>query len=172
MRAEYLSSMIPLIAYRDNTCAPRKCTVKRLERFGMIRIVPSMRQVPKGTLLLDPTAGVVISPADRGWVRSITALDCSWEVLEREEMGRFRGRRALPFLVAANPVNFGKPFVLSSVEALAAALIILGEREQAEEILAKVPFGIRFLEVNAEPLADYAAAGDSAGVLAAQAEYL
>jgi pre-rRNA-processing protein TSR3 len=128
--------------------------------------------VPKGTLLLDPTAGVVISPADRRWVRSITALDCSWEVLEREELSIFRGRRALPFLVAANPVNFGKPFILSSVEALAAALIILGERDQAELILSKVPFGIRFLEVNAEPLAEYATAVDSAGVLAVQAEYL
>lgn len=164
--------MIPLISYRDNTCDPRKCTIKRLERYGFVRVVPSFRQVPKGTLLLDPTAGVVISPADRRWVRTITALDCSWEVLEREELSIFRGRRALPFLVAANPVNFGKPFVLSSVEALAAALIILGEQEQAELILSKVPFGIRFLEVNAEPLAEYAAAVDSAGVLAVQAEYL
>ncbi len=164
--------MIPLISYRDNTCDPRKCTIKRLERYGFVRVVPSFRQVPKRTLLLDPTAGVAISPADRKWVRSITALDCSWEVLEREELSTFGGRRALPFLVAANPVNFGKPFVLSSVEALAAALIILGEQEQAELILSKVPFGIRFLEVNAEPLAEYAAAGDSAGVLAVQAEYL
>jgi pre-rRNA-processing protein TSR3 len=164
--------MIPLVSYRDNTCDPRKCTMKKLKRYGMVRIVPSFRQVPKATLLLDPTAGVVISPADAKWVRSITALDCSWEVLEREELIGFRGRRALPFLVAANPVNFGKPFVLSSVEALAAALIILGEDEQARDILSKVPFGIRFLEVNAEPLAEYAAAGDSAGVLAVQAEYL
>ncbi|KUL00469.1 MAG: putative ribosome biogenesis protein, partial [Methanomicrobiales archaeon 53_19] len=38
--------------------------------------------------------------------------------------------------------------------------------------LSKVPFGIRFLEVNAEPLAEYAAAVDSAGVLSVQAEYL
>jgi len=164
--------MIPLISYRDNTCDPRKCTIKRLERYGFVRVLPTFWQVPKGTLLLDPTSGVVISPADRRWVRSITALDCSWEVLEREELSIFRGRRALPFLVAANPVNFGKPFVLSSVEALAAALIILGEREQAELILSKVPFGIRFLEVNAEPLAEYAAAVDSAGVLSVQAEYL
>lgn len=164
--------MIPLISYRDNTCDPRKCTIKRLERYGFVRVLPSFRKVPKGTLLLDPTAGVVISPADRRWVRSITALDCSWEVLEREELSIFRGRRALPFLVAANPVNFGKPFILSSVEALAAALIILGERDQAELILSKVPFGIRFLEVNAEPLAEYAAAVDSAGVLSVQAEYL
>lgn len=164
--------MIPLIAYRDNTCDPRKCTIKKLERYGMVRVHTKIRQVPKKTLLLDPTAGVVISPADRRWAGSITALDCSWEVLEREELTLFRNRRALPFLVAANPINFGRPFLLSSVEALAAALCILDEREQAELILSKVPFGIRFLEVNAEPLAEYAAAGDSAGVLAVQADYL
>ncbi|RQD84680.1 MAG: DUF367 family protein [Methanocalculus sp. MSAO_Arc2] len=164
--------MIQLIGYRDNTCDPRKCTVKRLERYGMLRVVSSLRQIPRRTLLLDPTAGVVISPADRKWVRSITALDCSWESVEQEDVSEFQGRRSLPFLVAANPINFGKPFVLSSVEALAAALIILGEQKQAEMILLKVPYGIRFLEVNAEPLAEYAAAEDSAGVLAVQADYL
>ena len=26
---------IALIAYRDNTCDPKKCTMKKLERFGM-----------------------------------------------------------------------------------------------------------------------------------------
>ncbi|HJJ40921.1 MAG TPA: hypothetical protein O0X63_02000, partial [Methanocorpusculum sp.] len=26
---------IPLIAYRDNSCDPKKCTMKKLERFGM-----------------------------------------------------------------------------------------------------------------------------------------
>ncbi|MFY9981265.1 MAG: hypothetical protein WAK75_01715, partial [Methanoregula sp.] len=28
--------MIPLIAYRDNSCDPRKCTVKKLERAGFL----------------------------------------------------------------------------------------------------------------------------------------
>jgi pre-rRNA-processing protein TSR3 len=74
--------------------------------------------------------------------------------------------------MAANPVNFGKPCMLSSVEALAASLYILGERERAAELLSKVNWGIRFLEVNREPLDLYADAKDSAEVIKIQREYL
>jgi pre-rRNA-processing protein TSR3 len=163
--------MIPLLAYRDNTCDPRKCSVKKLARLGMVRIVPRIRALPRGTILLDPTAEQALSPAD-GFARSISVLDCSWEVLDTSIVRSFRRRRALPFLLAANPVNFGKPFKLSSLEAFAAALFILGEREQAERILSIYTWGQRFLEVNREPLEDYAAAKDSTEVVAIQAEYL
>ena len=163
---------ISLIAYRDNSCDPKKCTMKKLERFGMLRIVTRIPQIPRNTLLLDPTAEFVLSPADRNWVQSITALDCSWEVLDTENLGPWKGRRALPFLVAANPVNFGKPFTLTSVEAIAATLYILGEQDPAEKILAKFHWGLNFLALNAEPLTEYAAAEDSSAVLKIQSEYL
>jgi len=137
----------------------------------MMKIVPKLSQIPKNTLLLDPRADV-ISPADKSWVTSVTALDCSWEFLDSINADRWQGRRALPFLVAANPVNFGKPFTLTSVEAISAALVILGEKKQAEEILAKFNWGLNFLELNAEPLSEYAKAKDSAEVLKIQSEYL
>ena len=163
--------MMPLVAYRDNSCDPRKCTVKKLERAGFIRLVKKISQIPRNTLLLDPTAEQALSPADRS-VKSITVLDCSWEVLNTGAVSSWRIRRALPFLVAANPVNFGKPCMLSSVEALAAALFIIGEEQQAHDILGKVSWGIRFLEVNEEPLTLYAAAKDSTEVVAIQEQYL
>ena len=163
--------MIPLLAYRDNTCDPRKCSVKKLARAGMVRIVPRIRDLPRGTLLLDPTAEQAFSPADRT-ARSISVLDCSWEVLDTSVIRSFRRRRALPFLLAANPVNFGKPFKLSSLEAFAAALLILGEPEQAERILSIYTWGHRFLELNREPLERYAGAKDSGEVVAIQEEYL
>jgi pre-rRNA-processing protein TSR3 len=163
--------MMPLVAYRDNSCDPRKCTVKKLERAGFIRLVKKISQIPRNTLLLDPTAEQALSPADRS-VKSITVLDCSWEVLNTGAVSSWRIRRALPFLVAANPVNFGKPCMLSSVEALAGALFIMGEKEQAEKILGKVSWGIRFLEVNKEPLELYADAKDSTEVVAIQGQYL
>ena len=80
--------------------------------------------------------------------------------------------RALPYLVAANPVNFGKPFKLSTVEALAAALFIIGEPARAEEILGKFSWGHVFLELNREPLSEYASARDSTEVVNIQREYL
>ena len=163
--------MMPLVAYRDNSCDPRKCTVKKLERAGFIRLVKKISQIPRNTLLLDPTAEQALSPADRS-VKSITVLDCSWEVLNTGAVSSWRIRRALPFLVAANPVNFGKPCMLSSVEALSAALFIVGEEQQAHDILGKVSWGIRFLEVNEEPLTLYAAAKDSTEVVAIQEQYL
>ncbi|MDD1719860.1 MAG: DUF367 family protein [Methanoregulaceae archaeon] len=164
--------MIRLFAYRDNSCDPRKCTVCRLSRDRLVTIVPVLSRVPHATLLLDPAAPQALSPADRSGTRSVTALDCSWEVLEAIPAGRFRHRRALPFLVAANPVNFGRPLRLTSVEALAAALCILGEREEAVTILGKFGWGMRFLELNEEPLALYEKARDSAEIIEIQRGYL
>jgi pre-rRNA-processing protein TSR3 len=74
--------------------------------------------------------------------------------------------------VAANPVNYGKPFQLSTVEALAAGLVILGEAAQAELILSKFTWGHVFLELNREPLQEYAAARDSTQVVEIQNAYL
>ena len=163
--------MIPLLAYRDNSCDPKKCSVKKLGRLGYVKVVDSLRQIPKSSLILDPNAEQALSPADRG-VPSITVLDCSWEVLDDIVVRTWPLRRALPFLVAANPGHFGRPCMLNSVEALAATLWILGEEEQATEILARFGWGMRFLEVNAEPLREYAAARDSAEVVAIQECYL
>jgi pre-rRNA-processing protein TSR3 len=163
--------MIPLLAYRDSTCDPKKCTVKKLERAGFLRIVKTISQIPRNTLVLDPTAEKALSPADKN-VKSITALDCSWEVLNTGAVSSWRIRRALPFLVAANPVNFGKPCKLTSIEAIAAALYILGEQERAARVLACVSWGIRFLEVNKEPLELYATAKDSTEVVTFQALFL
>ncbi len=163
--------MIPLFAYRDNSCDPRKCTVVRLERAGLVKIVHALSRIPRGSLILDPTAEQALSPADNP-VKSLTVLDCSWEVLDTDAISGWPLRRALPFLVAANPVNFGRPWRLNSAEAFAAALVILGERDQAAAVLSKFRWGIRFLEVNEEPLGLYAAAKDSTEVIEIQSGYL
>jgi len=163
--------MIRLFAFRDNSCDPRKCTVKRMEKWGQVKVVDTLARIPRSSLILDPTAEQALSPADRS-VSSITALDCSWEVLDSVTVRRWPTRRALPYLVAANPVNFGRPLRLTSVEAFAAALYILGEGEQAKEILSKFNWGLHFLELNADPLAEYAAAKDSTEVVAIQALYM
>lgn len=102
----------------------------------------------------------------------LIALDCSWETAEREAFDLRGPQRSLPFLVAANPVNFGKPFRLTTLEAFAGALVILGESEQARDVAESVRWGETFLELNEEPLRRYADCADSSDVIAVQDDYL
>lgn len=159
-----------LLIYHANQCDPKKCSGKKLARFELVRLTRHINQL-RPFLVLSPFSEKALSPEDKG-IRGLAALDCSWAHAE-EVFSRVRLlERALPFLVAANPVNYGKPFKLSTVEALAAGLVILGEKNQAELILSKFNWGHVFLELNREPLAEYAAARDSAEVVRIQMAYL
>jgi len=164
---------IRLLAYHAGQCDPKRCTSRRLERFGLLTFVPRPTYLPRGIVLLTPEAGRALSRADasRAERRGLGILDVSWK------RGTFPAvpqatARALPYLLAANPVNYGKPFVLSSVEALAAALTIFGRKDEASTILAKFTWGNQFLALNQEPLHAYAGAEDSAAVVAAQSEFI
>ena len=91
---------------------------------------------------------------------SVVALDCSWKQIRPSIDSITKSTslipRTLPVLLAANPVSWGKIGRLSSVEALAASLAILGHFKQARGILSPFPFGEQFLELNKEPLESYA----------------
>jgi len=150
---------------------PDKCTARKLARFDLAELHRSDRATPYG-IVLNPHAERALSPADREASDRLVALDCSWETAGEAMFSIDGEHRALPFLVAANPINYGKPFQLTTVEALAAGLTILGERERAEEILAKFTWGETFLEMNEEPLRRYADCEDSSEVVEIQQEYL
>jgi pre-rRNA-processing protein TSR3 len=153
---------------------PKKCTARKLARFDLADLHRSSRWTPRG-IVLDPHAERALSPADRpddADDAALVALDCSWESAHADRFDLGGTHRALPYLVAANPVNFGRPMELTTVEAFAAALCILGERDHAELILAKFTWGETFLELNDEPLRRYADCEDSRAVVAVQGEYL
>ncbi len=167
---------VQLHIYHTDQCDPKKCTGRKLAKFGQAKVVKNLRQIPYNAIILNPAAKKALSPEDVIYAekQGIAVLDCSWEKAE-ELLFKLRKKgksRALPYLVAANPTNFGRPFKLSTVEAFAAALFIIGYHEEAEQILGKFKWGPHFLEMNRIPLEEYSKAKDSAEVVKIQEEFL
>ena len=131
------------------------------------------RKVPPGAVVLDPEAPKALSREDREAImkHGLLVVDCSWNQLTTFPRLRSGLRhRALPFLVASNPVSFGKPQRLSSAEAVAAALFIRGERDRATKVLSHFRWGDTFIEVNGALLESYSAASTSAEVIRVQSD--
>jgi len=163
------------VVYHAKQCDPKKCTALKLSRHGLIRIVSQLRFLPKRAIVLNPFSETAFSPADRQRIEQhgLVALDCSWEHAEKVLSGHVRGTsRCLPLLVAGNPVNFGKPTKLTTVEALAAALIIAGFEEEARELLSVFTWGHTFLDLNGERLGKYSTARNSAEVVELQKTFM
>lgn len=75
-------------------------------------------------------------------------------------------------MVAVNPVNYGKPYKLNCVEALAASLIITNYIEQADKILSCFNYGLSFMEINQEVFELYETCSNSKEILLSQEKYL
>jgi pre-rRNA-processing protein TSR3 len=141
----------------------------------MINLIYSFRAIPSGSVILDPFSNVILSPTDRESVekRGLVAIDCSWVQADEVFNRRIRGEsRYLPFLVASNPVNYGIPLKMSTVEALAASLYIVGLKEDAKRLLSIFKWGLSFIKLNKSLLDGYSRAKDNSGVLNYQKEFL
>jgi pre-rRNA-processing protein TSR3 len=155
-------------------CDPKRCSGRKLCRLKVIeefRVGQKFRGV-----ILTPSGTRVISPADKDIVRQggLAVVDCSWAELDKVPFAKLPkgNERLLPFLVAANTVNYGKPYKLNCAEALIAGLLICGFRADAEKIMSKFSYGDEFYRLN-EALWDiYAGCEDGEQVLKAQNEYL
>ena len=170
-----MEKRVRIAVYNARQCDPKKCTALKLEHHGLVRGVTQVRFLPKRAVVLNPFSETAFSPADRDRIENfgLAALDCSWEKAERFLSTHVRGTsRCLPVLIAGNPVNFGKPTKLSTLEALVAALFIAGFREQASELLAMYKWGHTFLELNREMLETYAGAKISADVVELQKQFI
>ncbi|MGQ9759787.1 MAG: DUF367 family protein [Candidatus Methanomethylicaceae archaeon] len=162
-----------LYIYHLRECDPKKCTALKLKKFGLAKVVFTLKDLPPGCLLLYPFSDDFISPNDKNIIitHGLAAVDCSWnKIFPLPKTTKFTMRR-LPFLLAANPTNYSMPYKLSTLEALAAALYIIGFHESATLLLTKTKWGKTFLILNKEPLMQYASASTSDQIFSIDREY-
>ncbi|MCL2032205.1 MAG: DUF367 family protein [Methanomassiliicoccaceae archaeon] len=165
--------MIPVIIYDKCQCDPKKCTARRMLKFGLGKEAKTLSAVPSGSVVLSPFSDIALSPADAVRAKKgLVVMDLTWTNID--EFPRLKGvsERALPYLLASNPVNWGRPMELNSAEAVMAALIILGENEQAGTFMERFNWAPEFIRLNGPLLEDYSKAKDSAEVIRIQNEYL
>jgi pre-rRNA-processing protein TSR3 len=154
----------------------KKNTAVRLSKGNKLQLHKNFRNLPRRGILLDPLCGKVFGPEDHAILsHGLVGLDCSWANIE-ESVATVNKRtrlvnRMLPLLLAANPVNWGKPSKLCTAEALAATLYLSGRIEQATHLLSQFNWGSRFIELNYEPLEAYRLAKTSAELVQLQFEF-
>jgi pre-rRNA-processing protein TSR3 len=152
------SSLKPrIMIYNYHQDDPRKCTSARLEKFRLVESLRGLGQIPREAIVLNPISNTTMSFEDRTAIEryGLVGLDCSWNRAD-EVFHNLKGQnRRLPTLLAGNPTNYSVRSRLSTVEALAAALLIAGFRARAQELLAIFSWGETFLTLNKDPLKEY-----------------
>lgn len=144
--------MIDVLIVRDPRESVKKCSLTPLRGLAGMRFVNFHRErrIDAGARVLLHPEGELLSSADRG--RGLLLVDCAWRYLP-SILATVDGelvRRRLPPLLTAYP-RVSKLFEdpangLASVEALYAALALLGERR--DELLASYRWAPQFLELN------------------------
>lgn len=165
--------MIPVFVYDKNQCDPKKCTSKRMLKFGLAKEAKTLHAIPKGSIVLSPFAEKALSPDDIRYARhGLVVMDLTWTNIDEFPRPKGTNDRALPYMLASNPINWGRPMELNSAEAVMASLFILGEREQAETFLGRFNWAPEFMRLNGELLEEYSSAKDSTEVVRIQNEYI
>ena len=137
--------MIPVIVYDECQCDPKKCTAKRMLKFGLAKEAKTLGSIPRGSVVLSPFSDRALSPADIQHARrGLVVMDLTW----------------------ANIDGFPR------LKHVMAALYILGEKDQAAEFLGRFNWAPEFMRLNGNMLEDYSKAKDSTEVVRIQGEYL
>ena len=148
---------------------PRKCSAAKLVKFGLAKHV---KKTSSRTLVLNPFSKKTLLKSDKKLVSSITAIDCSWNLTNTTFSKPFSGiSRKLPPLLAGNPVNYSKLNKLTTVEALAATVYILGYFDIAMVLLDKFKWGHTFYTLNKNLLEDYSKAISESDIIEICKEY-
>lgn len=152
------------------------------------------------TAINRPNAKCLISLADKVLLEQFGAavVECSWartgEVPWSKIGGKCERLRTIPFplfphraspfsrsvlipplvpyLIAANPTNYGRPWRLNCAEALAATFYICGHEQWAHDVLSHFSYGEPFLDINRAVLKRYAACTSEEDVKKAEQTWL
>lgn len=163
--------MLGVFALEMGQDDPTKCTARKMVIMDLARGVSRKFHASDKVIVLNPWAHRMLSPPDRV-AKSILVVDASWNQAQEVFFRKLGGKhRRLPVLLAANPTNYARPGVLSSLEAVAATMYILGEVEEAARYLSIYKWGPTFLTLNQEPLEAYRRARTEGKVLQAEREY-
>lgn len=159
---------ITLLMHRQDD--PNKCTASRLLKF---KIAKEVRKVPPNFITLNPFSTTILTNEDRRKYRGVCAIDCSWKLADNviKISKKFSNTRKLPTLLAGNPTNYSKLGILSTVEAVAAALYIMNYKSLSRNILCKFRWGHTFLDLNINLLEEYSYAKDQQEVEKIEKEY-
>ncbi|KAF2444086.1 DUF367-domain-containing protein [Karstenula rhodostoma CBS 690.94] len=155
-------------------CDAKRCSGKRLMRLGLLRELHVGQKF--AGVVISPKAKKVVSREDAPLLEQYGAavVEASWNRIDEVPFSRIGGpcSRLLPYLVAANQTNYGKPWRLNCVEAIAACYYICGHADWAEDILASFSYGEAFLDINAALLKRYAACANEEEIKAAEEKWL
>ena len=163
--------MLGVFALEMGQDDPTKCTARKMIHMDLAKGVGRKFHASDTVIVLNPYAHRVLAPPDKG-AKSVLAVDCSWNQAQEVFFRKLGGKhRRLPILLAANPTNYSRAGMLSSLEAVAATMYILGEVEEARVYLAIYKWGPNFETLNREPLEAYREARSEGRVLQAEREY-
>ncbi|EHY65101.1 pre-rRNA-processing protein TSR3 [Nematocida ausubeli] len=163
-----------LYSFDMKQCFAKMCSAEKLVKQKIVKALQPTRRF--GGLVLSPVGTKTVSPPDRKYIDKygLAVVDCSWNKVDQVDFTTLPSmrNRLLPYLVAANTVNYGRPCRLNCAEAFGAALYICGYKEDAEKILEPFPYGPEFLKINSDLLEAYSKCESAEDVITVQNTYI
>ncbi|EED43627.1 RNase L inhibitor protein [Enterocytozoon bieneusi H348] len=153
--------MIKKYIYEFNECDPKKCSGHKMVKLNKVISINTHQKF--FGILLSPIGKKIFSKKDLNKINNygIGLIDCSWNKIKEFNFGKICQNtplylhRILPLLIAANPINYGKPYKLNCVEALGGALYIVGLKDEAKKVFDGFSYGNEFFKINYELLEEY-----------------
>ncbi|ETW32707.1 hypothetical protein PFTANZ_06576 [Plasmodium falciparum Tanzania (2000708)] len=146
---------IKLFMFDYKECQNKKCSCKKLYRFKKIKKV-QMNKKFKG-IVLTPFCEKYFSIDDKYTIENygLSVVDCSWKSIDLLKRIKFSNQRKLPYIIAVNSINYGKPYKLSCLESLAFCLYVCNYNKQCNDILNIYKWSVNFTNLNKELLDTY-----------------